>query len=66
MSDFVLLRLGPQAVVRTYKGAEHTEILTNDDAVADLLNILTEDFRTAPGLLQQLWGMLPTFRSQGL
>ncbi|KAL3143630.1 hypothetical protein ABBQ38_002426 [Trebouxia sp. C0009 RCD-2024] len=58
-------KLGPQVVVRTYKGAEHTEILTNDDAVADLLDILTEDFRTAPGILQRFWGMLPNFRTQG-
>ena len=57
-------RLGPQVVIKTYKGAEHTEILTHDDAVADLLVILTEDLRIMPGLLQRLWGMLPTFRTQ--
>ena len=54
-------RLGPQAVVKTYKGAEHTEILSNDDAVADLLDILTEDFRESrvPGLLNKFWRSIP-------
>lgn len=58
-------RLGPQAVIKTYKGAEHTEILTNDAAVADLLDILTEDFRVLPAFLRRVWGSLPSFRSRG-
>jgi len=76
-------RLGPQAVIKTYKGAEHTEILTNDAviktyegaehteiltndaAVADLLDILTEDFRVLPAFLRRFWGSLPSFRSRG-
>lgn len=61
-------KLGPQAVIKTYKGAEHTEILTNDAAVADLLDILTEDFKVMPAFLRRFWGSLPyisTFRSRG-
>ncbi|KAA6421991.1 MAG: Lecithin:cholesterol acyltransferase family [Trebouxia sp. A1-2] len=58
-------KLGPQAVIKTYKGAEHTEILTNDAAVADLLDILTEDFRVLPAFLRRVWGSLPSFRSRG-
>ena len=55
----LLCRLGPQVVVKTYKGAEHTEILGNDEAVADLLDILTEDFSKMPGFLQRIWKLLP-------
>ena len=61
-------RLGPQAVIKTYKGAEHTEILSNDAAVADLLDILTEDFTykaSFSNLLKGLWGSLSTFRGRG-
>lgn len=54
-------KLGPQAIIKTYKGAEHTEILTNDAAVADLLEILTEDFSIMPAFLRRLWGSLPSF-----
>lgn len=57
----LLCRLGPQVVVKTYKGAEHTEILKNDEAVADLLDILTEDFATVPGFLGRIWRLLPAF-----
>ena len=57
----LLCRLGPQVVIKTYKGAEHTEILENDEAVADLLDILTEDFSKMPGFLQQIWRLLPAF-----
>ena len=48
----LLCRLGPQVITRTYEGAEHTEILTNNAAVADLLNILHEDY--APSILERL------------
>lgn len=48
-------------MVKTYKGAEHTEILENDEAVADLLHILTEDFAKVPGFLGRLWRLLPAF-----
>ena len=61
-------RLGPQAVIKTYKGAEHTEILSNDAAVADLLDILTEDFTykaSFSNLLKGLWGSLSTYRGSG-
>ena len=57
----LLCRLGPQVVIKTYKGAEHTKILENDDAVADLLDILTEDFSKMPGFLQRVWRLLPAF-----
>ena len=62
VTDFLCCcRLGPQAIIKTYKGAEHTEILTNDAAVADLLEILTEDFSIMPAFLRRLWGSLPSF-----
>ena len=48
-------------MIKTYKGAEHTEILENDEAVADLLDILTEDFNNTPGFLQRIWKLLPAF-----
>lgn len=57
----LLCRLGPQVVIKTYKGAEHTEILKNDEAVADLLDILTEDFAKVPGFSSRIWRLLPAF-----
>lgn len=50
-------------MVKTYKGAEHTEILENDETVADLLDILTEDFSKLkmPEFLQRIWRLLPAF-----
>lgn len=50
-------------MVRTYDGAEHTEILTNDAAVADLLNILHEDY--APSFLERLYNSVSSFRGRG-
>lgn len=58
----MVCRLGPQVVVRTYEGAEHTEILTNDAAVADLLNILHEDY--APLFLERLFNTVSSFRGR--
>ena len=58
-------RLGPQVVVKTYKGAEHAEILQNDNAVADLLDILTEDFSRTPSFLRKFWGSMRNYRSRG-
>ena len=45
-------------MIKTYKGAEHTEILKNDDAIADLLDILTENFDKTPAVLKRLWKSL--------
>lgn len=60
---YACCRLGPQVNIKTYEGAEHTEILSNDAAVADLLQILHEEY--TPTLLQRLSDTVSNFRTRG-
>ena len=57
-------RLGQQAVIKTYHGAEHTGILGDDRMVADLLDILHAKGRVGNGLQRYVRGVIANL--QGL